>query len=443
MKRCAFVTLGCKVNHYDTQALREQAARSGYVEAREGESADVVIVNTCTVTERSGAKSRHQVYRAIRENPGAAVVVTGCYADSDPERIEAIPGVTRVAGNRHKGAIFDALEGFETGSPPSIEARELPGITRFDGQTRAFLKVQDGCNLHCSYCIIPRVRGASRSKSMEGIAAEARELVDSGHREIVLTGVHLGGYGKDRGEREALARLVERLCRVRGLDRLRLSSIEATEVTPGLLSALGSSEKCCPHFHLPLQSGDDGVLARMRRRYSAARFLRAVERIRSAFDRPSLTTDVIVGYPGETEDAHRNTERACEAAGFHKIHLFPYSRRRGTAAAALAGGVSVGVVARRQRSLERLEARLALAFHREFVGEEVDVLGEEPAPALHGALTGFTERYVRVVYPAERGAPNRISRVRVALATPRQVFAEGLSEVGASRVEARGGTDGA
>ncbi|MBI3846805.1 MAG: tRNA (N(6)-L-threonylcarbamoyladenosine(37)-C(2))-methylthiotransferase MtaB [Planctomycetes bacterium] len=433
MKRCAFVTLGCKVNHYDTQALREDAARRGFREAREGERADVVVVNTCTVTERAGAKSRHLVRRALREHPGATVVATGCYADSDADELAAIPGVAWVAPNRQKASLFQVLE--RDAGPPdetSTPATAWPGITAFEGQTRAFLKVQDGCDLHCSFCIIPAVRGTARSRPAQEILDEARSLLDAGFRELVLTGVHLGGYGKDLGGREALAKLVADLARIakRGAVRLRLSSIEANEVTPRLLATIADSPVCCPHFHLPLQSGDDGVLRAMRRRYTASRFSKTIDAIRNRIDRPSLTTDVIVGFPGETEDAHRNTERTCEQAGFHKIHLFPYSVRRDTTAASIPGRIGPREQSKRMRSLEALEARLALAYHRSFVGTEVEVLGEEPAAGVPGTFSGYTERYVRVVFPAGDEARNALVRVRARRATPRHLFADRPARIG-------------
>jgi threonylcarbamoyladenosine tRNA methylthiotransferase MtaB len=430
VKTAAFVTLGCKVNHWDTQALREDAARRGFREAVGGERADVVVVNTCTVTERSGAKSRHLVRRALREHPGAKVVVTGCYADSDPERVAEIPGVAWVAPNRQKASVFQVLER-DAGETAAAPASEWLGITRMDGQTRAFLKVQDGCDLHCSFCIIPAVRGTARTRPSREIVEEARALVGSGFRELVLTGVHLGGFGKDAGEKDGLARLVAGLVGVPGLARLRLSSIEANEVTPRLLSTIADSEIACPHFHLPLQSGDDEVLRAMRRRYLSAQFLKTIDRIRARIDEPSLTTDVIVGFPGESDDAHRATERVCEAAGFHKIHLFPYSTRRGTDAESLPGRVDARVQARRMRALEALEARLALEYHRRFVGRDVVVLGEEPAAGVPGAFSGYTERYVRVLFPAGEEARNALVRTRVRRATPRHLFAEGGPAVGA------------
>ncbi len=408
-RTCRLVTLGCKVNQYETQYVKEMLEAAGYVEAAEGRAADLCVVNTCTVTQEGDAKSRQAVRRLNRDNPGAAVVVMGCYATRDPDAVGRLPGVTRVVVD--KGRLAEEFAEFGVVAAPA-------GVSRFDGHQRAFVKVQDGCLLNCSYCIIPHVRPTVRSRPMEEIADEVSRLVENGYQEIVLTGVHLGHYGVDlsrgrpRSEWTRLWLLLRRLGRLPGDFRIRLSSLEAAEARDDLVRAVAEEARVCPHLHLCLQSGSDAVLARMKRRYRVAGFLERCRRIRAALDRPALSTDVIVGFPGETDADFDATCRAVREAGFMQIHVFSYSPRRGTAAAEFADAVPPAIVAERRERLRRLEAELADAYLRSLVGRRLDVLVEGAEEGRPGFVRGTACRYVPVVF---RGHAPALLRRRVAV----------------------------
>jgi threonylcarbamoyladenosine tRNA methylthiotransferase MtaB len=399
MKTFAFVTFGCKVNQYESQALREAFARRGLSEVKADEGADLVVVNTCTVTETATTEARRTVRRLHRRFPFAQIAVTGCAADSHREEFLGLPGVRRVVGHAEKAALAEDPRLSAADTKPSIFDLE---VSRFDGHTRAFLKVEDGCDLSCSFCIIPKVRGAAVSRPLESAVAEARRLAENGYREIVLTGVHLGSYGKDLAKRSLLPDLVERLLGVPGLGRVRLSSIEANEVGDPLLDLMAAEPRFCPHLHLPLQSGDDEVLRAMRRRYNARQFLDACARASARVDDPGLTTDVIVGFPGETEERFRNTLDLCRRAGFSRIHVFPYSRRRGTDAALLPD-LPWRLKKERLHRVGELAEELTDACAGRFLGREVEVLVEEGG-------AGYTERYLKARVP---GAANALVRARV------------------------------
>ncbi|HLF94971.1 MAG TPA: tRNA (N(6)-L-threonylcarbamoyladenosine(37)-C(2))-methylthiotransferase MtaB [Planctomycetota bacterium] len=398
MKTFAFVTFGCKVNQYESQALREAMARKGLSEVRPEQGADVVVVNTCTVTEVAAAEAQREVRRLARRFPFSEITVTGCAADSHRAEFLGLPGVRRVVGHDRKAALCDDPRLTPDDTGPSIF--DL-AISRFDHHTRAFLKVEDGCDLNCSFCIIPKVRGTAVSRPIQGAVDEARRLVDNGFLEIVLTGVHLGSYGKDLERRPMLPDLVERLLRIPGLRRLRLSSIEANEVSEPLLDLMAAEPRFCPHLHLPLQAGDDAVLRAMRRRYNTSQFLATCERVAERVPDPGLTTDVIVGFPGETDAQFENTMALCRRAGFSRIHIFPYSRRRGTDAARLPD-LPGRVKKERLHRLEGLAAELTERYARRFLGRTVEVLVE--------AQGGYTERYLKAHVT---GAANTIVRARV------------------------------
>src|SRR4051794_37246657 len=341
-RTCRLVTLGCKVNQYETQYVKEALEINGYREADDGEAADLCVVNTCTVTSEGDAKSRTAVRRLHQRNPGASIVVMGCYATRDSAAVAKLPGVVRVVTD--KATLPTELADFGVTTMPA-------GITRFDDHQRAFVKVQDGCLLNCTYCIIPSVRPTLRSRPPAEIAAEVSRLAEAGYREVVLTGIHLGHYGLDlsRGRPKAewcrLWHLLERLARLPGDFRIRLSSLEAAEARDDLVRVLAEQPRLCPHLHLCLQSGSDRVLARMKRRYRSAGFLERCRRIREALDAPALTTDVIVGFPGETDEDFEATCRVVREAGFARLHLFSYSPREGTPAAEWGQTVPPGVAA--------------------------------------------------------------------------------------------------
>jgi len=393
---CAFITLGCKVNQYDTQAIREQLVAAGYREVPADAPADVYVINTCAVTSMSDAKGRKYTRRVARQNPAAKVVVTGCSVDSDPRLADKLadavgPGNLLMIGNESKLSVASLVARGEAG--PACNTWSA-GISSFEGHTRAFVKVQDGCNNFCAYCIVPYVRGRARSRPIESIVEEARRLADAGHREIVLAGIHVGHYGRDGGP--DLADVVERLDGIEGFRRLRLSSIEATEVTDRLVE-LAAGSKLCPHFHLPLQSGSDAVLARMNRRYTAAEFVAVTEKIAQKIPQASFTTDVLIGFPGETEEDYERTEALCREVGFCRTHVFPYSDRPGTAAAAMPDKCSSRAVADRKQRLIAAAKDTALAYKKQFLGAEAEVLVEARRDRW-GKLCGYTDRYVKVLF---------------------------------------------
>jgi threonylcarbamoyladenosine tRNA methylthiotransferase MtaB len=417
-RTCRLVTLGCKVNQYETQHVKEALEAVGWREAQAQERAELCVVNTCTVTMEGDAKSRQLVRRLHVANPGAPIVVMGCYATRDPQAVARLPGVTHVITD--KARIDVGLREFGV--------REMPrGITRFDGHQRAFVKVQDGCLLNCSYCIIPQVRPTLRSRAPADIATEVRTLVQNGCREIVLTGVHLGHYGLDlcrgRPKREwcRLWHLLERLNDLPGDFRIRLSSLEAAEAREDLVQAMSRLPRVVPHLHLCLQSGSDRILALMRRRYRAAGFLERCRRLRAALDQPALTTDVIVGFPGETDLDFAETCQVIRAARFSRIHVFSYSPRAGTPAAVMGPNVPAALVNRRREAVRGLEKELASAYYRSLDGRMLDVLVEGPDADRPGRVVGTACRYAPVSLPGHapavvgRRVPVRVQGVHAGL----------------------------
>ncbi len=394
------VSMGCKVNQYEAQLVQEAFERQGFAAADGEIPADVCVINTCTVTGEADSKARQLIRRLNKENPGSRTIVFGCYAARDRAAIEALPGVVAVVGDNRE--LPDVLQRFGVADWPG-------GIARFDGHRRAFVKTQDGCALKCTYCIIPSVRGGLRSREPEEIIAEVRRLVETGYREIVLTGIHLGHYGVEltRGRsgrpRYRLAHLIADLNRIPGDWRLRLSSLDAGEVDADFLDRVADCGRLAPHFHLCLQSGSDDVLARMRRRYRSARFLETVNLIRRQYDRPALSTDVIVGFPGETDSDFEATLNVCRDAGFMKIHAFPFSSRKGTPAATFPDQIPAAVKSERMERLGQLERTLSGDYHRSLVGMTLSVMVEaKPARRLEH-LAGTACRFTRVEFPQTGG----------------------------------------
>jgi len=391
------VTLGCKVNQYETEYVREGLLRLGYREAEDGEQADLCIVNTCTVTAEGDLKSRKVIRQLARRNPTARIIVMGCYATRAPEVVAALPGVVEVLTD--KRCIPELLAGLGVGDPPS-------GISSFGRRHRAYVKVQDGCRMPCSYCIIPQVRPVLASRPVDDVVDEVRRLVDHGHREIVLTGIHLGHYGVDFSDGEPdsrpvdLAQLVGRLVSLEGQFRLRISSIEAVEVTPELVALMADQpDRICPHLHISMQSGSDRVLRRMRRRWASGRFVERCRAIRESLDHPALTTDVIVGFPGESEADFEATCRAVEEVGFSKLHVFRFSPRQGTPAADMPDQVPQKVKKRRAAHLAEIGQRLRRRFSEGLAGRQLQVLVERPVEGRPGVLAGTSARYVPVELP--------------------------------------------
>lgn len=372
------VTLGCKVNQYETELVRQGLARIGFSDASPDEQADVCVVNTCTVTAEGDSKSRQVIRRLARQNPDAKIVVMGCYATRAPEEVAQLPGVEEVVTDKRE--LPDLLSRFGVLDVPT-------GLDGFSGRQRAYVKVQDGCLLRCSYCIIPMVRPDLYSRPAHQIVQEVQRLVEAGHREVVLTGIHLGHYGVDwnrdkpKEQWVRLAHLVQQLAELPGTFRVRLSSIEATEVTRELIAVLQAyPQKIVPHLHVCLQSGSDSVLRRMRRRWGTRMFLDRCRLLRDHLDQPALTTDVIVGFPGETEAEFEQTLETCRTAGFSKVHVFPYSQRRGTPAAEMPQQVDKQVQADRVRRLLDLERSLREQYFGSLMGRTLELLVETCRP---------------------------------------------------------------
>ena len=386
-------TLGCKVNQYETEYIREGLLGIGYADAAAEEPADLCIVNTCTVTSEGDSKSRQIIRRMARDNPSSKIVVMGCYATRAPEEVATLPNVTEVLTDKRE--LPDLLGRFGVTDVPT-------GISGFSRRQRAYVKVQDGCMLRCSFCIIPHVRPELTSRPQQHILDEVRRLVDSGYREVVLTGIHLGHYGVDwnrnlpKEKWTRLSHLVRKIAELPGDFRIRLSSIEATEVTRELIAVMQDMrEKVCPHLHISMQSGSDSVLRRMRRRWGSQRFVDRCGMLRDALDRPAITTDIIVGFPGETDAEFAETCDTARAAGFSKIHIFPFSARRGTPAADLPDQLSKKLKQSRGRELAEVETELRDEYYQTLIGMPLRVLLESQDKET-GRLSGTSCRYATV-----------------------------------------------
>jgi len=418
------VTLGCKVNQYETQLIKEGLERNGFREAGDDETADLCVVNTCTVTNNGDSRSRQVVRQLAKQNPGTRTLVMGCYATRDPEAVRKLPSVFEVVTDKRE--------------LPDILGRhgivDIPtGISQFEGRKRAYVKVQDGCILKCSYCIIPQVRPGLRSRSPQEIEEEVRRLLDNGHQEIVLTGVHVGHFGVDTTRAKSgnppfrLWHLFERLDKIPGDWRMRLSSIEAAEIHDDFIRSAAQCEHLCPQFHPALQSGSNSVLRRMRRRYSVDRFLEKLERMREVLDQPTFTTDIIVGFPGETDAEQAETVAACRQAGFLKLHLFPFSPRTGTPAASLPDKIHGTVVAERMRELEHVERETATAVYEAQLGRRTDVLVEYVSTTNPGYVGGHDARYLPVELPGNETNLGTLVTGRLAKITSTGVVAERIA----------------
>ena len=420
--RVAFYTLGCKVNHYETQAMEELFKTAGHTVVSFDEEADAYIVNTCTVTAVSDKKSRQILSQAHRRNPDALIAAVGCYAEVAKETVSALPGVSLVLGTEGRKDIVRLTEQAASGCaspayPAPFERRAFEELSaQKDSRTRATLKVQDGCVSFCSYCIIPFARGALRSRSLESTKHELLTLAENGYREVVLTGIQLSAYGVDLPDKPELSDLIALADGVPGLERLRLGSLEPRVITDRFLSAAQNSRTLCRQFHLSLQSGSDTVLSRMNRRYTTAEYRDAVERIRAVMPDAAITTDIIAGFVGETEEEHGETMRFVEEVGFARIHVFPYSRRKGTKADAMEGHLPRALKEARTRELIALGERLEAAFIDRQLGKTVDVIMEDDG-------TGYTGNYIRVRCEGACG-----ETVRVKLAAREGTTAVGVKE---------------
>ncbi len=440
MKTCAFITLGCKVNQYETQAIRESLAAKGFLETAPEQAADLYVINTCTVTSASDEKSRQYIKKVKRKNPGATVVVTGCYAEADTETIKKMEGVDYVITKAEEArlaeivisgmTILPALDGMgkEESEKGFSGRKSVSGLTEapiynlkisyFTGHTRAFLKIEDGCDMYCSYCIIPFVRGGIKSRRPQDILEEAKRLIQNGYKEVILTGIHLGAYGRDTLGNHQLLDIITMLSTLSGLERIRLSSVEVNEMTSDLIDLAAHTKKVCPHFHIPLQSGDDFILKRMNRKYTASQYLEILDNIRSRIDLPSFTTDVIIGFPGEKDIHFENTVNLCKKAGFSRMHIFPFSAREGTPAAKMSDHCQPQIIKQRKKILEATASIFAFNYKKNFLNRRVDILVEAQRDHKTSKLCGYSEHYIKVLFDGPDMVKNTVVSVQIDEITP-------------------------
>ena len=413
MRTVAFITLGCKVNQYETNAMTQQFIEKGYKVIDHTEKADIYIVNTCTVTNMSDRKSRQMLRRVKELNKEAIVVACGCYAQVAKEELEKIEEINLVLGNNEKKDIVEHVEKYMKSKIPEIQTEDVMhqtefvefGDITFTEKTRAVIKIQDGCDRFCSYCIIPYARGRVRSRKPEHIISEIRKIAKEGIKEVVITGIHIASYGKDFKKEYRLIDLLEEMNEIEGIERIRLGSIEPLLITEEFVSRLERLSKVCHQFHLSLQSGCDETLKRMNRRYTTEQFKEITTLLRNAFEDAILTTDIIVGFPGESEKEFEKTYAFLEEIKFYKMHVFKYSQRKGTKAAVMPNQIDGNKKEERSRRLIELSNKNEKAYNEQYIGKEVEVLFEEEK---HGVWQGHTKNYILAHYETEENMENKM-----------------------------------
>ncbi|WP_461810809.1 tRNA (N(6)-L-threonylcarbamoyladenosine(37)-C(2))-methylthiotransferase MtaB [Faecalimonas sp.] len=422
MKKVALHNLGCKVNAYETEAMQELLEKEGYQIVPFKEGADIYIINTCTVTNMADRKSRQMLHRAKKMNPEAIVVATGCYVQTKNEEEQIDDSIDIVIGNNKKQDLIPILKQYEEehqGVQKEVidinhtkEYEELH-LSKTAEHTRAYLKVQDGCNQFCTYCIIPYARGRVRSRAKDNVVAEVKQLVENEYQEVVLTGIHLSSYGVDL-EGEDLLSLILAVNEIEGLKRIRLGSLEPRIITEEFVKTISSLEKMCPHFHLSLQSGCNATLKRMNRRYTAEEYLEKCELLRKYFKNPALTTDVIVGFPGESEEEFEESRMFLEKVKFYETHIFKYSRREGTKAAIMENQVPEQVKTKRSNILLELDERKRKEYEEKFIGKTVEVLMEEEIEK-DGKVyqIGHTKEYIKVSLDSVKKLQNQLVKIKI------------------------------
>ena len=423
MQTVAFHTLGCKVNHYETEAIWQIFKQEGYERVDFEGRSDVYIINTCTVTNTGDKKSRQVIRRAIRKNPDAVVCVTGCYAQTSPAEIMAIPGVDIVIGTQDRIKMLSYIEQYKKERQPinavgnimKSRVYEELDVPSFTDRTRASLKIQEGCNNFCTFCIIPWARGLMRSRDPKEVIRQAQQLVDAGYKEIVLTGIHTGGYGEDMKDYNLAMLLRDLEAQVKGLKRLRISSIEASQITDEVIEAIKQSKVIVRHLHIPIQSGSNTVLKRMRRKYTMEFFADRLFKLKEVLPGLAITSDVIVGFPGETEEEFMETYQFVKDHQFSELHVFPYSKRTGTPAARMEDQVDEEVKNERVHRLITLSDQLAKEYASQFEGEVVEVIPEAGfiGDKEKGLLEGFTDNYLKVVFPGTEDMIGKIIQVKI------------------------------
>ncbi|UEX91080.1 tRNA (N(6)-L-threonylcarbamoyladenosine(37)-C(2))-methylthiotransferase MtaB [Staphylococcus ratti] len=419
MSTVAFHTLGCKVNHYETEAIWQLFKEASYKRVDFEQNADVFVINTCTVTNTGDKKSRQVIRRAIRNNPDAVVCVTGCYAQTSSAEIMEIPGVDIVVGTQDRHKLLTYIDTYKQERQPingvsnimKNRTYEELDVPYFTDRTRASLKIQEGCNNFCTFCIIPWARGLMRSRDPEKVVDQATTLVQSGYKEIVLTGIHTGGYGQDL-KNYNLAQLLRDLETIDGLERIRISSIEASQLTDEVIDVLQHSKKVVRHLHVPLQSGSDTVLKRMRRKYSMAHFSERITKLHEALPGLAVTSDVIVGFPGETEEEFQETYDFIVKHHFSELHVFPYSQRIGTPAARMDDQIDENIKNERVHRLIELSDQLAKTYASRFENDVLEVIPEEKG-SKDGMLVGYADNYMKVEFEGDDALIGQICKVKV------------------------------
>jgi threonylcarbamoyladenosine tRNA methylthiotransferase MtaB len=419
MPSVAFHTLGCKVNHYETEAIWQLFKEEGYERVDYDSIADVYVINTCTVTNTGDKKSRQVIRRAIRKNPDGVICVTGCYAQTSPGEIMAIPGVDVVVGTQDRRKMLTYIEEYKQERQPingvtnimKNRVYEELDVPAFTDRTRASLKIQEGCNNFCTFCIIPWARGLMRSRDPEEVVKQAQQLVDAGYKEIVLTGIHTGGYGEDMKDYNLAMLLRDLEQNVKGLKRIRISSIEASQLTDEVIEVIDQSNIVVRHLHVPLQSGSNTVLKRMRRKYTMEFFAERLEKLKKALPGLAVTSDVIVGFPGETEEEFMETYNFIKEHKFSELHVFPYSKRTGTPAARMDDQIDEEVKNERVHRLIELSNQLAKEYASNFEDEVLEVIPEEVYD--DGRYVGYTDNYLKVVFPATEEMVGQLVKVKI------------------------------
>ncbi len=416
-KKIAFITLGCKVNLYDTEAMAELFTEKGYEVVDFEEYADVYLINTCTVTNLGDKKSRQMIRRAKRINPNSVVVATGCYAQVASEEVAKIEGINIVIGTKNRSEIVETVENYVAENGVVNNVSDIMGekefeplqISRLTNRTRAYIKIQEGCNRYCTYCIIPYARGPIRSRKPEEVIEEVKKLAENGFKEVVLTGIHVASYGLDLGN-ITLADIIEKVHSVNGIERIRFSSMEPLAIDDDFVARMAKLPKVCDHYHLSLQSGCNRTLKRMNRKYNAEQYAEACERLRNAFPNVAITTDIIVGFPDETEEDFKESLAFAEKMKLDKIHTFPYSPKKGTPAAKMKNQISGDVKSQRSKEMIALSDKMNIDFLNNNIGKTVPVLFEDME---NGFWQGHTTNYIKVLVKSDENLNNKIVDVKL------------------------------
>ncbi len=414
-KKVAFQTLGCKLNFSESSTIARDFTEKGFSRVKFNEKANVYVINTCTVTDQADKKCRQAVKKITRQNPNAMVAVVGCYAQIKPDEISNIPGVNIVLGANEKFQLFKFIEEFQKERTPISHSCEIDEVEKFDAayssgdRTRSFLKVQDGCDYKCTYCTIPNARGKSRNDTIKKTVDQAIKIAVSGYKEIILTGVNIGDFGKSTGE--SFIELIQQLDKIKGIERYRISSIEPNLLSDEIISFVANSQKFLPHFHIPLQSGSNEILRLMKRRYNRERFASRIKKIKELIPNAFIGVDVIVGFPGETDDLFNKTFLFLESLDISFLHVFSYSERPGTGSVNMSGKNLAKVITERSKALHQLSDQKHQSFYKKNIGSEQKILIE--AKNNQGKMYGFTENYLKVELEYKKGLVNQIKSVNL------------------------------